>query len=195
MGKQDFQVDHLREWVNLYTDHLYAWAYSKTNDKELSEDLVQDTFLVAHQSLNKFRGDSNPKTWLSSILKNKIYDHFRKKYNSPQVLSDSEAVLESMFDESGRWKKEERPKPWSDDDDDEIKLLDDKDFIHVMQGCMKELPQNWHTAVQLKYFSEKKGEEICQELDVSPTNFWQIIHRSKLQLRKCLEKHWFNQSN
>ena len=56
---------------------------------------------------------------------------------------------------------------------------------------MGELPTSWFAAINLKYLEEKKGEIICQELQITPTNFWQILHRAKLQLRKCLEVHWF----
>jgi RNA polymerase sigma factor (sigma-70 family) len=55
----------------------------------------------------------------------------------------------------------------------------------------EERPDNWFSAVQLKYLEEKNGELICQELGITPTNFWQILHRAKLQLRKCLETNWF----
>jgi DNA-directed RNA polymerase specialized sigma24 family protein len=37
----------------------------------------------------------------------------------------------------------------------------------------------------------KNGDEICQELDITPTNFWQIVHRAKLQLRNCVKENWF----
>ena len=43
-----------------------------------------------------------------------------------------------------------------------------------------------------KYLAEKDAKEICQELGVSTTNFWQIIHRAKLQLRACVNKNWQN---
>jgi DNA-directed RNA polymerase specialized sigma24 family protein len=33
--------------------------------------------------------------------------------------------------------------------------------------------------------------DICEDLDISNTNLWQIIHRTKLRLRKCLNIHWF----
>ena len=38
---------------------------------------------------------------------------------------------------------------------------------------------------------QKSGEEICQELEITPSNFWQIVHRAKLQLRDCIENNWF----
>jgi len=56
---------------------------------------------------------------------------------------------------------------------------------------MENLPLQWNAAVQLKYLEQKDGQEICQDLQISPSNFWQLIHRAKLQLRKCLELHWF----
>ena len=56
---------------------------------------------------------------------------------------------------------------------------------------MDQLPSHWNAAMKLKYLEDKKGELICQELEITPSNFWQVLHRAKLQLRKCLELHWF----
>ena len=61
-------------WVNSYGDNLYTHAYFKTSSKEIAEDLVQETFVAAFQSYDKFKRESNPKTWLFSILKNKIVE-------------------------------------------------------------------------------------------------------------------------
>ncbi|PIY34118.1 MAG: RNA polymerase subunit sigma, partial [Bacteroidetes bacterium CG_4_10_14_3_um_filter_42_6] len=57
--------------------------------------------------------------------------------------------------------------------------------------CLDALPDRWSLSIKLKYLMEKESEEICQELGVSPTNFWQIMHRAKLQLRDCVENKWF----
>jgi len=51
-----------------------------------------------------------------------------------------------------------------------------------------------NACIRLKFLDEKKGEQICQELGLSTTNYWQLIHRAKLQLRDCLEKYWFRPS-
>ena len=50
-----------------------------------TEDLVQETFLAAFKSIRKFQGDSEPKTWLFSILKNKISDYPKKRFKSVTV--------------------------------------------------------------------------------------------------------------
>ena len=181
-------------WVNRYTDKMYSYALYKTNSKETAEDLVQDTFLAAYQSLGKFEGKSDPKTWLFGILNNKIADYFRKAYRNPTVMESErkqdsgKSFLDSFFDADGSWIKEQRPQPWPAD---EANLFDDAEFVTILQACMNELPDNWFAAINLKFFEVKKGELICQELQITPTNFWQILHRAKLQLRKCLEIHWF----
>ena len=184
----------VKRWVEMYSDKMYSWTFYKTNSKEIAEDLVQDTFLAAFQSISKFEGKSDPKTWLFAILNNKIAEHFRKIYRNP-ILSENQAnpnegesFFDTLFDSNGEWQKEERPKEWQNT---EAHLLDDVAFVKVLQACMDKLPANWNAVIQLKYLEEKKGDLICQELGIAPTNFWQILHRSKLQLRKCLENHWF----
>lgn len=173
-------------WVQLYSDSLYSWALHKTSNKETAEDLVQETFLIAIKSFDKFKGDSNPKTWLFSILNNKINDHYRKSYRMPVVNNDT--ILDIFFESSERWRKDQMPQKWTDDTDN---LLDNVEFKQELDNCLKKLPPNCFSAIQLKFIEEKKGNVICQELGITDTNFWQILHRAKLQMRKCLELNWF----
>ncbi len=177
---------NLTEWVESYTSDLYFWALHKVSDPEQAKDLVQDTFLAAAEKVQGFKGDSTPKTWLFSILNHKIIDFYRKKIKQPVKVENQ--VFSTFFDEGGDWKVEKRPGQWSDDDEH---LLDDVEFQGVLKKCMDELPEKWNACVKLKYLMNKNGEEICQELDISPTNFWQVVHRAKLQLRNCVEENWF----
>jgi len=177
----------IREWVQLYTNGMYAWAYHKTTDKALAEDLVQDTFLAALQSFDKFKQESQPKTWLFSILNNKISDHFRQQFRHP-VVNETEGGLSFFFDDEEEWRKERRPQTWNTTD---THVLDNPDFRKILQHCMHLLPGNWLAAVKLKYLDEKDGKDICQDLQITPSNFWQIMHRAKLHLRNCLENNWF----
>ena len=192
MNKVDNSVI-FRSWVEDWSDKIYSWALYKTNSKENAEDLVQETFMAAFQSVEKFKEESSPKTWLFGILNNKIADHFRKVYRQP-VVNESDRnseggkdFLNTFFDANDSWIKEQRPKQWGEDSH----LLDNPEFVKTLGECMNELPSKWFAAINLKYLEEKKGEQICQELEITPTNFWQILHRAKLQLRKCLEDHWF----
>lgn len=108
----------------------------------------------------------------------------RVKQNCPIVILQK---WNHLFDRNGSWRKKYRPQRWHQQDE----LLDDPDFIHALQGCMEKLPIPWFSAIQLKYLKGKEGKEISQELGITASNYWQILHRTKLQLRSCLEK-WLN---
>jgi len=178
-------------WVNEYSDALYSWSFYKTSSRETAEDLVQDTFLAAYNKFESFKGDSQPKTWLFSILNNKIIDHYRlssKTTKKTVSLSEDSAyeITEGFFDEAENWKSTAINPVWNQDEE----LLDNPDFNNVMQFCMDDLPENWRFAVTSKYLTDKKADEICQDLNITVSNYWQIIHRAKLVLKKCLEMKW-----
>ncbi|MBW6480430.1 MAG: sigma-70 family RNA polymerase sigma factor [Bacteroidales bacterium] len=176
----------LTTWVVQHTEEMVRWAFQKTSSEEIARDLVQDTFLAAAEKYENFQGKSTPKTWLFAILNNKIVDHYRKQVRQPTISADN--LFSEVFDENGSWQSNRAPKDWHQDEEH---LLDNEDFKDVLKKCMEALPDNWHSCVRMKYLLNKSGDEICQELGIAPTNYWQIIHRAKLQLRQCIDSKWF----
>ncbi len=181
----------LTEWVKLYTRELYSWAFQKTSDRQLSEDLVQETFLAAAESRGSFKRESQPKTWLYGILKNKIAEHYRKSLRQNITTTLPPDELLAFFDDNGQWEKSAAPQSWNSEPE---RLTDQPAFNKVFDGCIEHLPATMNACIRLKFLDEKKGEQICQELGLTSTNYWQLIHRAKLQLRDCLEKYWFQAS-
>lgn len=171
--------------VHQFSDDLYRFAYSKTKNRVVSEDLVQDTFIVAVTKLDTFRGESTHKTWLISILRNKIADYYRKK--SKDNISDKELDDQSMsFNSKGKWNDTAKPFVFEESEH----LLDNADFTQVFYDCIEALPDLWSSVIKMKYVDPKKSKEICQDLNISDTNLWQIVHRSKLKLKDCLDGNW-----
>ncbi len=184
MEEKQLQIE---SWINDYTDEMLSWTKYKISDLESAKDIVQETFLSAFKSINNFKRESNPKTWLFAILNNKIADYYRIRYRKGKdVEYDS---LSNFFDANGEWIKDKRPKDWNMDFDHN--LLDDFEFIEILNYCIKNLPDKFNTVIQMKYYGEKSSKEICQEIGISTTNFWQMMHRAKLRLRDCLENNWF----
>jgi RNA polymerase sigma-70 factor (TIGR02943 family) len=188
---KDNSTSVLEQWVTQFSDELYSWAFFKTSSKEIAEDLVQDTFLAAFHKIDSFEGKSQPKTWLFSILNNKVIDYYRlssrtTKKNLSLTENSSFELSDGLFNSHGCWKTNDIGTLWNQEEE----LLDNPDFNMVMEECMNSLPQKWKLALTSKYLSEKKTEAICQELEITTSNYWQIIHRSKLLLRKCLELKW-----
>lgn len=69
-----------------------------------------------------------------------------------------------------------------------------RDFNKTLEDCLEELPVRWKFPMKMYYLEEKKASEVSQEFDISTTNLWKILQRSRMQLRECLEFNWFAQS-
>jgi len=167
-------------WVEQYADRLYAYALKHIFDEELAKDLVQETFLAALQARAGFREQSSEFTWLTGILKHKIADTFRKKKRRPEEMSGDD-----FFDEVGHWKT--KPLAIGIDDGNP---LENKELDKVLKKCMEKLPALWLAVFSLKYLEDGTSELICSSLGITAANFWVIVHRSKLNLRACLQKYW-----
>lgn len=181
---------NLADLVDKHTDEMFSWAFHKLSDKEMARDIVQDTFLAAAEKIDSFRGESTPKTWLFSILNYKIIDVYRKKVQMPIDTEGDD--FSRFFAHDGGWHKEVEPLDWKDEEEH---LLDNHEFNAVLEKCLDALPENWNYCVRSKYIFNKKGEDICQELGIASTNYWQIIHRAKVQLRNCIEMNWIKNNS
>lgn len=178
----------ISEWVHTYGDYLYSWAYHKTSCNETAEDLVQEVYFAAFKNYDKFEGRSSPKTWLLKILNNKIIDHYRKLSNNEGKQEDATSQFtDSFFNPIGNWKANGLEEAWTDEEH----LLDNAAFNEVMEICMNDLPAKWRLAILSKFLLEKEAVAIFQDLDITASNYWQVIHRAKLLLKKCLEVNWF----
>ncbi len=66
-----------QRWVDSYGDFLYRFALVRVRDRDIAEELVQDTLLAALQGKEQFTGQSSESTWMVVILKHKMIDFFR----------------------------------------------------------------------------------------------------------------------
>lgn len=69
----------VEELFELYADEIFRYARLMLRDDYLAEDLVQEVFIRVLRSWDKFREESNAKTWLWTIARNCLYDVFRKR--------------------------------------------------------------------------------------------------------------------
>ena len=178
------------QWVAAHADYLFSFALVRINDEELARDLVQETFLAALQKQKTFEGKSSERTWLSSIMKNKIYDLYRKKSSGLNIVdvNDAEQEQDEFFDKhDGHWSKKHAPLAFGIEDNEP---LINKELGLILAKCMQKLPALWAAVFTMKHIDDQSTDMICAELKVTASNFWVIIHRTKLNLRACLQKHW-----
>lgn len=171
-----------------YADYLYSYAITRVNDRQVAEDLVQETFIAAYKNYGTFRSKSKASTWLTAILKNKIIDLYRKKVKEFHKESlDELARTDDYFNEKGHWRKDALPGNWKIET---AAPIEQTEFYEVLQQCLSRLSELQRMAFVMKHMDDADTEEICKELDITASNYWVVIHRAKLQLRQCLEKHW-----
>jgi len=186
-----FALSNPSEWIDRYGDYLFSNALMKVGDKESAEDIVQETFLSAFKSRDSYKGLSSEKTWLTSILKRKIVDYYRKKFPSTEVLTEKADThfFENGGELMGHWNPKFYPKEWSIETNDS---LNNKEFFNILNQCIGKMPANLASVFVSKFMEENNSETICKDFSITPSNYWVIIHRAKLLIRDCLEKNWFD---
>jgi RNA polymerase sigma-70 factor (ECF subfamily) len=176
------------KWIDNYADYMYNYAIVRVNDSDLAKDLVQDTFFAGLKSAKNFQGKSTERTWLISILKRKIIDHYRK-INSKKGQSEVRMNFYDDGENEGNWLEERVPQSW---DNQSEKSVENDELKSQLESCISALPEKYGMVFRLKTIQEFETEEICKELDITASNLWVIIHRARTQLRKCMEDNWFN---
>lgn len=176
-------------WVQDHGDYLFSYAISRVSSRDKAEDLVQDCLLSAFAAREKFRGGSSERTWLISILKRKIIDHYRKQSRNPESAVDTfHMPFHKGGEHDGGWIKDHAPSDWA------ISSLDgneDEDLMRVIQYCISLLSPKMAASFTLKTLEEISTEDICKELGISESNLWVLLHRARLQLRECIESQWY----
>jgi len=175
------------QWLTDYGDILYRFAMQRAQDSELAADLVQDTLLAAWKSKDSFAGNSTVRTWLIGILKHKWIDYLRKEIRQREQAELADGDPTAWFDtRSGKWN--EKPTLWHEDP---ASLCQNNQFMSVLKGCTDNLPAKQQLTFEMRELQGLESDEICKVCDISPTNLHVLLHRARLGLRSCLDKHWF----
>jgi RNA polymerase sigma-70 factor (ECF subfamily) len=178
------------EWLDQHGDALYRYALLQFRDKHKAEEAVQETLLAALQSRSHFKGSASVRTWLIGILKHKVLDQFRKEARErpldEKALNDNETtdVVEQSFQDDGHWRSElgdwGRPET----------AVASGQFWKILQRCIDNLPKQQAHLFTLRELFEEKTENICKEMSITPTNLWTMLYRTRMALRKCLDRNW-----
>lgn len=176
------------KWIDNYADYLFNYAITRVSNSDIAKDLVQETFFAGLKSADNFEGKAAERTWLIAILKRKVIDHYRK-INSAKGKAEVRMNFHQEGEGEGNWLEERVPQTWSADTDKNIESEELKDAI---EQCIDYLPAKYAMVFRMKTIQEFETDEICKELNITPSNLWVMIHRARTQLRRCMEDNWFN---
>ncbi|HPF96531.1 MAG TPA: sigma-70 family RNA polymerase sigma factor [Mangrovimonas sp.] len=173
-------------WIDKYSDYLFNYTISRVNDREIARDLVQETFFAGLKSMKNFKGEASESTWLISILKRKIIDHYRK-INSAKGKAEVR-INYSDAESEGDWLEEQVADPFDKTAEDK---LENEELGDAIMNCLSKLPEKQATVFRMKTIEGLDTEFICKELDITPSNLWVIVHRARQAMADCLETNWF----
>ena len=169
-------------WLEQYGDGLYRYARARVASRELAEDLVQETLLAALRSQDRFANRSSVRTWLFSILRHKIVDHYR---GIVAAWADTEDRSTRDFTADGLWSQ--APSPWKSPET----ALMDQEFRNVLDGCIGALPPSLAQAFVLRELEQIEIADLSKTLGLTAGNLRVRLYRARMLLRECLETRWF----
>lgn len=167
MDKID-SVCKLEEMLDSYQNLVFTICYKMVGDYFAAQDLTQDTFLSAFQSLNTFDG-ANEKAWLCRIASNKSIDYI-KSASRKAIPAESEVFLE---------KQSESNLPEQTYFEKEVKEI-------LLQNCRKLKPP-YNEIAKEYFYNEKRPEEIALETGRNFKTVQTQIYRARGLLRKLYE--------
>ena len=165
--------------VEKYRDMVYGLALKMLKNVEDAEELAQDTFVKAFQSIHSYKGKAKFSTWLYRISYNSAITMLRKR--KTQLLSLDEQRLS---------------------DQDEVKIhsrlteIDQEELAESLKKAMSALPADDQALITLYYFEDQSIDDIVQISGLSVSNVKVKIHRARkkmyLYLKENLEEAVFD---
>ena len=184
------------ELVTRHHSALIRTAMGHVADREVAEEVVQETWMAVIEGLDRFEGRSSLRTWIFGIMIHKAKDRgVREKrhvtFSSFEAADDEgdEVIDPSRFHQSGEWAGHWAfpPQPW--DDQTPEKLLASQQAVNAMNQAIEALPA---TLKEVLIWCDVEGieaNEACEILKITKTNLYVRLHRARERVRQAVESY------
>ena len=166
----------LETLINRHNKRISSFIYSKVNDREITEDIFQDTFIKVIRTLKNGRYSEEGKflPWVMRIAHNLIIDHFRKNQRMPLFEGSSTFNIFSVIsDEKLNIEKQL------------IKNQIDSDLVLLIE----ELPKDQKEVLIMRIYKDMSFKEISENTGVSINTALGRMRYALINLRKIIEEH------
>jgi RNA polymerase sigma-70 factor (ECF subfamily) len=162
--------------ISRHQTKIYSFIYSKISDRDLTEDVFQDTFIKVINKLKSGSYNEEGKflSWVMRIAHNLVVDHFRSTKKMP-FNRDSEdfSVFARMVDSEPTIEK---------------KLVSNQ-IEHDIRLMINELPDEQKEVLVLRMYNDMSFMEIAEQTDVSINTSLGRMRYALMNLRKLIEKN------
>ncbi len=157
------------EFVSRFSDGLYAYLHRRLFPRaDLIEDLLQEVFLAAWASLERFQGRSSLRAWLHGIARHKVEDHYRAQLRQPEgadgyrLETDSASAVEPPFDE----------------------FLDREHLEAKTRRVLESMPDRYRAALLWRYWEKRSAQEMAMQTGSSAKAIERLLARARQQFRR-----------
>jgi RNA polymerase sigma-70 factor (ECF subfamily) len=162
--------------VERYRQPLHYYIGKMVREQSVVEDLVQETFMKAFDSIGSYNTDYAFSTWLYRIAKNHTIDYLRKKKLQTLSINEPVQTREGEMDLELPDKKEETDR-----------AVIRKQRKRIIQEAIDNLPDKYRKVIRLRHMEEKSYQEISDELDLPLGTVKAHIYRARELLYKALK--------
>ena len=162
--------------LNRYKQRIYSFIYSKIKDRELADDVFQDTFIKVIKTLKKgtYNDEGRFLSWVMRIAHNLIVDHFRRKQRMPMYEShDSDKDVFYRVSE-----------PTQNIED----LLINTQIKEDLNILINELPKNQLEVLHMRLYQDMSFKEIAERTNVSINTSLGRMRYGLINLRKLIDE-------
>lgn len=160
------------ELYNAYFDRIYSLVFNQVDgDADVTQDIVQETFLAALKSAGRFHGRSKVYTWLYSIASKKVADFYRRRKREAKHRSEPPSKYAV---EPGQISDIALPVPGT---------VESEETRRAVQETLSCLPLHYKQVLLLKYVEEMPVLEISKVMRRSPKSIEGLLTRARKELR------------
>jgi RNA polymerase sigma-70 factor (ECF subfamily) len=170
------------ELVRSASARLFLVARRIVGNDEDARDVIQEAFLSAFRSLDRFAGDARLSTWLHRIVINTALMKLRRRRRKPE---ESIEPLLPGFQSDGHYA--EKFKAWGQPAD---QALSQRETQAAVRRHIDELPDSFRTVLLLRDIEGLSTEETARLLDTTPNAVKIRLHRARQALRTLLAPHF-----
>ena len=162
--------------ITRHTQRIYSFIYSKVFDRDVAEDIFQDTFIKVIRTLKKGAYNEEGKflPWVMRIAHNLVIDHFRKNNRMPKFENNDNFNIFSVLSD-GALNAEKQL----------VKEQVEKDVRRLIQ----ELPADQKEVLMMRMYKEMSFKEISEQTGVSINTALGRMRYALINLRKVIDKH------
>lgn len=168
-----------RELVRRYERPLFSLIYRMVRDRELAEDLSQETFVKALNALDSYRPEYKFSSWIFKIANNAAIDHLRKRELDTLSLEGSPHAATPDAIEATALQIGDRGETPLD-------IVEAKELGGEIEAAIARLRPEYRACILLRHVEGRAYEEIAEMLDLPLGTVKTYIHRARNELRAIL---------